>query len=488
MTDNQLISWLQTQDSIKLILVEVRDVLVNGVPTNYYFSNRTFISSPTDSPANTIYDPAVSGGVRFTESLGLDGSASVGFGEVELTNSDGSRDSLLKHIWVNRPVNIYIGDPRFLKADFRLIFSGHVENLYSRNQDSLNITILDKLAKLSVPITDKVISNATNGELVPLTFGECFNVPAVLSDPPNLEYTVHDAAIEDIIEVRDNGYPVEILKNLDNGKFKLKNAPYGKITASVQGSKTPTYTNNIAELISRVITSYGPESSRLTSDIDSSNFLSFSTANPQPVGIFIDKESTKLQVCQELAKSVGATITCNSQGKLQLIRLTLPAVGTPLNVYPTDMLDDTLIISDKPTVKASVKLNYCINWSTQEDNLAAGINPDNLDVFKLKWYKNESKNLSVANDYDIADTDFSQDTLLLTQLDADNESDRRLDMWSTQRQIYQAEYFSHLILIELGQSLRITHDRFGLEGGKIGTVTYIERDWFNSTITIGVLA
>ncbi len=486
MTDEQFITWLQSQDAVKLILVEVDDVLVGGVPTPFYFSNRTFISSPLDSPANRVYDPSISGGVTFTESINLDGSADVGYGDIELINLDGSKDALLDYVWVNRPVSVYIGDPRFPKSDFRLIFKGHIDNLYSRTQATLNMVILNRMAKLAVPIVDTVLPDG-DGTLVPLTFGECFNVPAVLSSAADLEYTVHGSAIEDVIEVRDNGYPVNITKNLSAGTFKLAQAPFGKITASVQGSKTPSYTNNIAEVVARIISDYGPDSSKLPAEIDYTNFAEFATANPQPIGLWISTETTKLDACQRLASSVGAALTCNSQGKIQLVKLELPPSGTVKEVYPADMLEDTFTVADKPTVKAAIKLNYCLNWSTHTEDLAAGISPGNLNVFKSEWYSVDSKNLPVATDYDLPTAGFAEDTLLLTQADADNEADRRLALWSTQRYVYEAVYFPHLMLTELGDGLKIHHYRFGLDTGKTGTVVRIERDWFNSRITIGVL-
>jgi hypothetical protein len=151
------------------------------------------------------------------------------------------------------------------------------------------------------------------------------------------------------------------------------------------------------------------------------------------------------------------------------------------------MVKDSLQIADKASVKASVRLNYCINWSPHEDDLASGIAPSTVSVFKSKWYNIASKNTSVANTYDLPDTVVSEDTLLLTQADADNEADRQLALWSTQRYIYSAVYFPHLMLTELADGVKIHSDRFGLSEGKVGTVVRIERDWFNSRITLGVL-
>ena len=134
-----------------------------------------------------------------------------------------------------------------------------------------------------------------------------------------------------------------------------------------------------------------------------------------------------------------------------------------------------------------MRLNYCLNWYQHTEDIAAGIVPSNINIFKSNWYSADSANTAVAADYELPSIGFSEDSLMLTQPDADNEADRRLALWSTQRYVYEAVYFPHLMLTELGDSMKIYNYRFGLDAGKTGTVVRIERDWFNSRITIGVL-
>lgn len=486
MTDSEFIAWMKSADCIKLILVEVQDVNVAGTPVPFYLSSGPFVSSPSDTPANQFYTPCISGGVNFTETLGLDGSISISYGDIEIANRNGSRDEWLNYIWRNRNINVYIGDPRKLKTDFRLIFSGVINDIASKSIDVLNISILSKLDKLNVPISEDILVDAEGkNQLIPLTFGECFNVSPIISNAVTLEYQVHNTAIEDIIEVRGGGYPIGFTKDLTHGKFTLTNAPYGVITCSVQGA-TP-YGNTISNLVTKIISNYGPSTSRLGASIDTANFSAFNTANPQPVGLYINTQINKLLAIEQLTKSVGAVLTCNAQGSFKLIKIDLPAIGTTTAVTKADMYYNTLTISERPLVKAGIKLGYAKNWTTQTDGLLAGLAQNTLDIFKLEWYANESKNTTTGTKYSIPTTAEQQETLLLTQTDADNESDRRLALWGTQRSVISATYYPHMFLTELGDSIRITYDRIGLNSGKTGMVVQLSKDWLNSKITIGVL-
>jgi hypothetical protein len=44
------------------------------------------------------------------------------------------------------------------------------------------------------------------------------------------------------------------------------------------------------------------------------------------------------------------------------------------------------------------------------------------------------------------------------------------------------------MLVELGDTWTITHERMGLSAGKTGLVVKIERDWIAGRVTVGVLA
>ena len=153
-TKTELVTWLQSPDAIRVVLVEVLNVgLVGGGNTSYYFSSLPYTSTTVN------YDPIIIGGVSFTESISLDGSATVGYGDIELENTNGERDSWINDYWNKRDVNIYIGDVRWARADFYQVFGGLIDTLNMRDRNVLNLILVDKLQRLNEPLQHRTLEN-----------------------------------------------------------------------------------------------------------------------------------------------------------------------------------------------------------------------------------------------------------------------------------------------------------------------------------------
>jgi hypothetical protein len=503
-----LIFWTNLIDRSILTKRQVETVFLGGEgsQSTFYFSNGAYVTDPLDTPANTAYSPLISGGISFSESLTLDGSISISIGDIELDNSSGELDQyFFSHIWTNRSVSIYIGDPSWKKSDFKLLFKGNVADINTSGRNNLNLVISDVFQKLNAPITDQTVqitgkNNAV--ELVPLTFGECFNVTPLLLNSGTLTYQVHNGPIERIIEVRDNGIPVLFTADLTAGTFTLTRAPFGQITCSVQGHKpSGTYTNKIGETIKNILTQYGPSGARLqNTDINTTNFTNFDNSFPvvnseytRAIGVYIRETANVLDVCNRLAKSARAqlTVTAGPQendsdvGLLKLIKLEI-ASSAVQNITSSDIEEYSLSISDKAPIKPTSKLGYGRNWTVQESGLAAGV-PSNLqDIYSKQYFLAITNNYDVANAYKLNSEDVLEETLLITKTGAENESYTRSSFWSTVRYIYTFVGYPHLFDLQLGDTISLTNRRY-LLNSKLGVVVNISRDWINGRIQVGVL-
>lgn len=480
MTDNEFTAWL-TSNGRRLALVEI------DTDTPRYLSNVAYTTLPSDTPANRVYQPVVASGFAFSESLSLSGAASVSVGTIDLHNEDGGLDAWLDEVWTNRAVRVYIGDATWPRADFRLVFSGLIARLDSRSPQRLSIVLRDKLERLNTPATDATLGGATDNKdrLQPITLGECHNVTPLLADPAQHEYQWHQGASERLIEVRDNGVPVSTTSVLSTGKFKLLATPAGTVTASVQG-RTP-YSNTVAGIVQALATGYGTPSERLASgDLDSAQLAAFAAACPQPAGYYLGDRANVLQVCQELAASVGAQVIMSREGKLRIVRLALPGTGSPVVIGPQDYEARSLQVKERTTVIAGVKLGYCKNWTVQT-NLDTGIPPEHKDLYAQEWLTVTASDPAVASTYKLYAEPEQVDTLLLTEADAQAEADRRLSLWKVQRTVYQVKGFAQCLLLELGQAVTLQGDRFGLQAGKTGTVIGLQLDWMAGRATVEVL-
>lgn len=487
-----------------------------------------YISNVGYTTANSVISflPAISGSMRFSESLSQDGGISISYGDIELLNIDGSLDDWIdpsKYVWVNRSVDIYYCDPNIVvdtEADiyttFDLIFSGVIADIGSRSRNTLNIKVRDKMERLNAPITEVTLgtygtwgtgSGQTNQDaVVPLVFGEPHNFQPLLIDPSQLEYQVSQGPIEQITEIRDNGVPIYTVStltgsatiNLTTGKFKLTNPIVGECTISAQGvaksidlsngTLLSTYNNNIANLIALLVTQYGNSVSKLTaSELDLTNLSTFATANTQYVGLVLNSRENLLSICQALASSIGAQIYFTRQGKLQLLRYGVPTTDTSVSIGPEDMVLNSMAISDRSTIVAAKKLGYCKNWYMQ-DNLVTAIPVEHKYMFNTEyWLKTSDDTTGTKTLYRLNAEPVQKDTLLVDGSQAQAEAIRLNNYFGAIRTTYKFTGYSKLLTLKLGQPVSITHPRFGLSSGKSGQVVSLSPDWSGGKIDIEVV-
>lgn len=486
MTDLEFNNWLLSPSALKCVLVEAT-ALVGGTPTTFYISNRGYTTSPSDTPSNVSYEPIIKGGLDVSSSILDSETGTLSWGDIELDNYDGVRDDWLNYIWKNKTIKVFIGDMAWVRADFKLIFDGVIEDISCRDRQSMNILLRDKMQLLNTTMSDAVLGGTTSNKdrSLPLCFGECHNVTPLLIDPVNLIYQVHNGAIEDLIEVRDDGVPVTVIKYLPEGKFKLTNSPVGTITASVQGAKfSGVYYNTVGNLVQAITMNYGKTPLSL-SDIDSASFSTFETFNTQPVGIFLDDKTDVISVISELAKSIGAVVVFNPYGRLQIKKIDLVAVASK-EITDSDILYQSLTISDKPSVVAAVNLNYCKNYTVQS-SLETGIPAEHIQMFAKEWLEASASDTAVATQYGLPTKVDKIDTLLLDTASAIAEATRRLNLYKTQRYIFSFSTDISTLDINLGDYILITSTRYGLDSSKTGQVVSKTVNWFDNTISYEVL-
>jgi hypothetical protein len=477
-------AWLQDTTAIRCILVEAVSNIA-GVDTTHYSSTKAYI----DETNNRIYEPIVSANsIQLIERMSIDSSPSMSFGDVEIYNLAGSLDIWLTYIWVNKPINIYVGDVRWLRSDFVTIFSGTIEDIDSRSAQTLNIKVRDKLQRLNTPITETKLGGSTpnKNEIIPLCFGECFNVSPLLSNPATLEFQTHQSAIEENLEVRVNGVPVGLVNDIAHGKFTLPVQPFGKVTLSVQGDKPGSWNTTVASIIQRIVQNYGGANKFTSGDLDSAQLSAFDSANPQPVGIYISSRENTLSICNQLASSVGAQLVMSRLGKLQLLKLELPAPGTPFDIGIDDIFENTISISRKLPVKAAFKINYNKNWTVQQ-GLLTGIPESHKKIYATEYASVTAEDATVKTNYSLDSEPIAIDTLLLTESDASDEANRLLDLYKTPRFVITFTGKPRLVELILGQAVTLTYPRFGLDSGKDGQVIGLSIDWSNLSVKVEVL-
>ena len=504
LTVEEFDAWISNPKAVKCTLLEVQ-VYDGTQEKTLYLSSSNYGTGPGDTPANTQYLPVLQTSVQFTENLSIEGEASISYGDISINNYNGELDYLLNYVWTGRSIKIFMGDVTHTRDNFTVIFDGIVSDISSSSISSINIQLRDKLQKVNNSIYDvplgaygtKGSANTNKDEVKPLVFGEVTNITPLLIDSVLSEYMVHDGPIERIIEVRDNGVPVSFTPNNATGTFKLVNIPVGIVTCSVQGDSksldssgnlVSAYKNTVAKLIQRILTAYGNSDSLVSvQELDLDNFNTFDAGHQQPVGVYVSSRENVINVCNNLARSVGAQLVATRSGKFKLLKIATPVAGTT-TITSDSIIKDSLAISQKVPVQSSVKLGYCYNYTIQEGVLT--VIPEEHKAFYAKdWLVKTVSDEDAKILYKQTADPVQKDTYIVTDIGGfvTDEATRLLDLYKVQRYVYSLRCTPSFINIELGKMITLKHHRFGLSAGKYGQVISVGVDWNSGFVTLEVL-
>lgn len=478
----------------------------------------------------TVFNPIISGDITIKESISLDGSVSMTYGDIELLNPNGELDDFIdntKWVWSNRPVKIYYGDPAWRVTSiselgnasentFELIYDGIIDDCKSRGRGAVNIILRDKLEELNIPITERTIGTVTSwlgqtnqDTIQPLIFGEVYNISPVLVEPATLKYRFNDGPCEGVTEIRDNGYPIWYSGDTSGattasptltGEFSLARPAAGAITCSVQGVKTTwsvsagtavtsTFINTIPDTIRLLVSSYGTAGKQFsTAEIDNASFKkvldSFGTSTPACGFAVIDRVNL-LQAVQDLAASIGCQIYVNRKGILKLLRLGASDTSTA-TITDSDIIKGSLSVANKSTHLGAVKLAYCRNWTVQQ-NLATLIPDSTKTDLSEEWIIKTVTDPTTIALYKVTSDPQQKTTYLITTESAQHEAQRLLNYYKEQRTVYSFTATSKYIGLNLGDWITIQHNRFGLQSGKLGQIISISPQWRKGLVDLEVM-
>ena len=478
--------WLRQVGGRRPVTLVETFALVGGVETAVYLSDQRYIDPVLiDGPD---YLPRITGSVGITETLDIDGKGGAGgmsSGDIQLNNADGALDSWLGWVWTNRRVQVLLGDASWPRSEFVPVFSGVIAGaIDSPSADRLAFKLRDALQRLNAPVHEQKLggSGENADSLLPLALGHVFNAAPLLIDPAQHIYRVSLSAVDKIVEVRDDGLPVGFVGSPSAGTFRLTQKPLGQITVDVVAAGTGT----VRQLVQVLATQYGKVEDRFTSsEIDTASFDALAARCPQPVGRYLPDRDNVLSVCQGAAASVGAQLTVSRSGKLRLVRLAAP--GAPVvDIGPADIISGSLKIVQRPDVQAGVKLQYAGNACPQT-SFDGGCPPAHQQLYRDDWQTATASDSAVAAEHRLHADPESVETWLVRKVDAQAEAGRRLELGKRQQTVYGFDAAGWLLGVTVGDTVQLSHWRFGLEAGVLGVVIKAEPDYVGERIGLQVL-
>jgi hypothetical protein len=468
-------AWLRNPVD-RCLLVEV-GVKSGGSEITHYLSTTGYNCPGDVSAGAVVYHGWISGGCAPERQLDLSGGGgSLTFDVVEIDNVKHDKDSWLDDIWDGRPIAYFLGANTWARADFVQVFAGTTSTIEAKDRNTLALHVHDILALLADTFSTALVGGAADNAsaLMPYTLGECMLQRPILIDDATQKYSTNNGDTEDYIEALDNCVPVLFSKQLSAGTFTLTAGRFGEITCHTQGAKVGgAYRNDVGGLIEWVATSLGDGNKLVSGDFDAGLLSAFRAACPQPIGRYVTERINRLALMQELAATVGATVTTTGTGKVQIVRL---GFGSPTHTITAfNMEDGSFGPVATPAVQGAQRLAWGRNWSPGGKNIAGSVSASQIPILTDEYNYSESKDATVLANYKQNATPIAVETLFIVKSDADAEALRRRLLWDRQRIVFGCRTFGEAIEIEIGETITIIHP-FSLEAGAIGQVIGVKLD------------
>jgi hypothetical protein len=477
------------------------DVNTGGVET-LRVATHTMMTSGSDTPASALYDGRIVEVGSFSRSLvsgGRLGRASASWGFMELANTDGGLDAWLDYGFDGRPFALKILTDKSIPVSQAItLFRGTIAALESGNAaDTLRLRIRDRLTELSVPLltTRYAGTSVSTGlgvegdadlqdQLKPRVFGAPVNIQPTLVNKYDLLYQVSAGAVSSItvydgaVALTNAGdYPVlssmmaatvapgAYVTCYAQGIFRLGGTPVFAVTADVTESASDL---SAAGVVGRILDLLGVD----PDERDQDSFDTLAAFNSATVGLFVDSESTALDLVTQVLSSTGAAIAPSAEGLFQVVSLPEPDDADSVGDLAFRDLAAGGSFSfgvgpDDAGVPAwSVVLNWGRVWSTMaEGQLAGVVDLARRTYLASQWRQATAEDASVKTKHMLA-SQVTSDTLLTTQAAAQAEAARVLGLYSVRRDMLSFPTDMDRAPYDLGDVVTVTLPRFGYDEGR----------------------
>lgn len=431
-----------------------------------YASNAGYVASAADPVApNRAYPDWLQEVPEVRQSLPdtLFGRSEIGWSDAIISNPNGVRDGWLDEAWDGRAVRLLVGAASWTLDQFETVFNGVSTGLQATSDGALRLAMSDPREQLNRPVQDALLTTGPSaGEPVPLCWGSVFNVEPTLIDAATHTYRVHESAVVSVDQVYVGGLAVAYADNGD-GTLTLGVFPAGRVTADVRGQAIERADALLVAIAARAgVTA-----------VDTAAMAELATAAPQPLGLYINQRSNAIDVLDQIATSVGAWWGFDGLGQLTAA---VAQVGVPALALTTDDVTAFGVQIDRLDIpRWRTRVGYRRNYTVQTDGLFAAVSEDIRQRLGREWDIAEASSITTRTLHPLALDPDIEGTLLSGGTDARAESARRLAMFGVPAKRLRVSAFRRAWTLRPGDTVRLTHPRFGLAAGRDLLVLAVSR-------------
>ncbi|NIJ40339.1 hypothetical protein FHS78_000609 [Parvibaculum indicum] len=451
-----------------------------------YAATEGFTTEPDDMPANIHFEGRLKSPPAMERSIidnaGIGGAASIGFGSMELENSDGYYDGIVSnHAIDGRRVTIRLGDPdSFSYPEFGTVFDGAAEG-WQLTEAGVLITLRDWGYQLEVPLARAYYGGTGGndgtddlaGKPIQQCWGVCENVPATLVDPLNNVWQVHDGPMQSVDAVYVDGVPLEpeyYDADLDAGTITPSVAVDGQVTADVHGAKIGgVYIETTADIVKAMATENGGWSD---DRLDLAAFAAMNAIQPAAVGYCATEDINISTAIGELLGGIGGFRCFTRDGILQVGIFGEPegdpaATFTELEIKSIERLQPPSGFYP-PCWRRRV--GYRRNWTVQKGGLASGVSTARLAYLAEEYRYGSAQDNTTRTAFLLAQDAPAVRSFFALKSDADAEAARLLVLTREPRAFYEVVADAQPYTLDPGAVVKLRYPRFDLAAGRAAKV------------------
>ncbi|MES2073874.1 MAG: hypothetical protein V4488_26205 [Pseudomonadota bacterium] len=460
--------------------------LSTGMVESLTYADDGFTTSPSDTPANTYFEPRLSEAPRLARTL-FDRAATYGAsksspGEISLVNEDGALDVLLTDYAVGgRLFEVRSGIIGTPFSTWTVVMTGTMDD-FKAPEGHISIVLHDRMADLAkklvrpkyagdnvLPLGVEGTKDDLKGQYKPRVYGGVLNVSAKRVNTSKLIFQVSDLNTP-VSAVYDNG--VNLTRGADyvslddmvnnapaaggfrvwQGYFRLGSSPVGVVTADVSAAET-----RAASLMQAVAMDAGIP----LGDINVTDVAALNAANSAACGVWADAETTGQELMDQLAAGVGAWYIFDRNNKLRMGRVIAPA-GTPIATWGEDAFNN-LAIQEAGIPAWHAILQYGRNYSVTQQ--PAGSATEARKAWLAQEYRQAEKTDTSIQTAWPAAQELTFVTQLINEADAIVECNRQLVLYGARRLTLNVEIpLTELGAADLGSIVALQTNRYNLYG------------------------
>lgn len=423
---------------------------------------------------------------------GFAGEAVPDFGAIVIPNMDGALDFLARYSLDGRRVVVKMGGTDFTYDEFGTVYEGTASGIFAE-RDQIRIPLRSRAFLLDRPLQTRMYGGAGGydggedlaGKPLPVCYGRCNNVSPVVVDAANLVYQFHDGAAESVSAVYDRGValasggdtgdlyagstsPGEYRTDLSRGLLQLGSSPAGLVTADVRGSKTGgVYVETPSAVLRRLVTERG--GLRDPADLDPAGFANLASETSAPVGLYVASVENLDAVLARFCAGFGGYQGFTRLGLYSTGRLKAPS-GSPVQAFTAaDIVQGGIERLPLPPPIAvpqwRTRVAWGRNWTLQAQDLAGAVTDARRAYLREALRYAVGLSMATRARHVMAIDAAPADAFFDQEADAVAEATRLALLYGAERALYRIRPKTLPFLLDLGQVVRLTLDRFGLEDG-----------------------